>query len=65
MLTSVGIIDHNKGAWNSYIGLHWAFWGIIPQGIFIRLAIVYICTCKCGQSTALIVSIKQQCDNNN
>ena len=32
-----------KGARNSYIGLHWAFWGkIIPQGIFVRLATVYI-----------------------
>ena len=39
-----------KGAWNSYIGLHWAFWGIIPQGIFVRLATVYI-HAKCGQST--------------
>ena len=38
----VGINDHDKGARNSYIGLHWAFWGIILQGIFIRLATVYI-----------------------
>ena len=38
----VGINNHNKGAWNSCIGLHWAFWGIILQGIFVRLATVYI-----------------------
>jgi hypothetical protein len=46
----VGINDHDKGTRNSYIGLHWAFWGIIPQGIFVRLATVYI-HAKCGQST--------------
>ena len=38
----VGINDCDKGARNSYIGLHWAFWYIISQGIFVRLATVYI-----------------------
>ena len=33
---------NDKGARNSYIGLHWAFWGIIPQRIFVRLATLYI-----------------------
>ena len=46
----VGIKNCDKGARNSYIGLHWAFWGIILQGIFVRLATVYI-HAKCGQST--------------
>ena len=27
--------ENNRGAWNSYIGLHWAFWGIIPQGTLV------------------------------